>query len=102
MSVSDQGPEANFFSEYRESIIAHGRFVGLFLRRVARQITGAEAVMVGELGGRAPAWKRTPERLGPTSVAQRTVVADHDHDLPDRSPSRKHLRFHLKRRKTHQ
>ena len=23
----------------------------------------------------------------------------HDHDLPDRSPSRKHLRFHLKRRR---
>ena len=32
--------------------------------------------MVGELGGLALAWKRTPERLGPTSVAQRTVVAD--------------------------
>ena len=25
--------------------------------------------MVGELGGRVPAWKRTPERFGPTSVA---------------------------------
>ncbi len=32
--------------------------------------------MAGEVGGRAPAWKRTLERLGPTSVAQRTVVAD--------------------------
>ncbi len=72
MSVSSRGPEVNFFSEYRESIIAHGRFVRLFLRGVAP----AGAVVVGELGGRVSAWKRTPERLGPTSVAQRTVVAD--------------------------
>ncbi len=50
MSVSSRGPEVNFFSEYRESIIAHGCFVGLFLQGVAR----AGAVMVGELGGRAP------------------------------------------------
>ncbi len=56
--------------------MARGRFVGLFLRGVARQVTGAEAVMVGEPGGRAPDWKRTLERLGQTSVAQRTVVAD--------------------------
>ncbi len=54
MSVSSRGPEVNFFSEFRESIIAHGRFVGLFLRGVAP----AGAVMVGELGGRVSAWKR--------------------------------------------
>ena len=35
MFVSERGLEANFFSEYRESIIAHGRFVRLFLRGVA-------------------------------------------------------------------
>ncbi len=56
--------------------MARGRFVGLFLKGVARQATGTGAAMVGELGGRAPARKRTLERLGPTSVAQRTVVAD--------------------------
>ncbi len=60
MSVSDRGPEANFFSEYRESIIAHGCFVGLFLQGVAR----AGAVVVGEVGGRVSARKRTPESFG--------------------------------------
>lgn len=56
--------------------MARGRFVGLFLLGVVRQVTGTGAVIVGEFGGRAPAWKRALERLGPTSVAQRTVVAD--------------------------
>ncbi len=35
MSVSDRGPEVNFFSEYREPIMDRGCFVGLFLRGVA-------------------------------------------------------------------
>ncbi len=56
--------------------MARGHFVGLFLRGVARQVLGTGAAMVGELGGGVSTWKRTPERLGPTSVAQRTVVAD--------------------------
>ena len=42
--------------------MARGRFVGFFLRGVARQATGRGAAMAGELGGRAPAWKRTPGR----------------------------------------
>ena len=60
MSVSSRGPEANFFSEYRESIIAHGRFVGLFLQGVAPQVAGTGAAMVGKPGGRVSAWKRLP------------------------------------------
>ena len=55
MSASDRGLEVNFFSEYREPIIARGCFDGLFLQGVAP----AGAVVVGELGGRAPARERT-------------------------------------------
>ena len=56
--------------------MTRGCFVGLFLQGVAPQANAMAGTMVGELGGLALAWKRTPERLGPTSVAQRTVVAD--------------------------
>ena len=39
--------------------MALGHFVGLFHREVAQQATGTGAVMVGELGGRVSAQKRT-------------------------------------------
>ena len=42
--------------------MARGHFVGLFLRKVARQATAAAGTMVGEFGGRALAWKRSPGR----------------------------------------
>ena len=49
MSVSDRGPEVNFFSEYREPIIGLGYFVGLFLQGVAWQANAMGAVIVGDL-----------------------------------------------------
>ncbi len=62
MSVSDRGPGANFCWEVSVPIMARGCFVGLFLQGVARQATGTGAEMMGELGGRVSAWKRTLER----------------------------------------
>ena len=62
VSASDRGPEAIFCWKYAESIIDRGYFVGLFLQGVARQANATAGAMVGELGGRALAWKRTLER----------------------------------------
>ncbi len=50
MSVSDRGPEAIFCWKFLESIMARGRFDGLFLQGVARQANETAAVMAGELG----------------------------------------------------
>ena len=68
MSVSDRGLEVNFCWKFSEPIIDRGCFVGLFLRGVARQAIATAAAMVGELGGRALAWKRTPESFGSATV----------------------------------
>ncbi len=46
MSVSNRGPEVNFFSEYREPIMDRRCFVGLFLRGVARQANAAAGMMM--------------------------------------------------------
>ena len=51
MSVSDRGPGAIFCWKFSESIIARGRFVGLFLRGVVRQVPGTGTAIVGELAG---------------------------------------------------
>lgn len=47
--ISDRGPESNFLSEYAESIMAHERFVGLFLLGIVRQTNEKAAVRMGEL-----------------------------------------------------
>ena len=48
--------------------MARGCFGGLFLLRVVRQAIATGAAMVGELGGRALTWKRTPESFGPAGL----------------------------------
>jgi len=60
MSDSDRDPEAIFCWKFSEPIMTRGRFVGLFLRGVARQANETGGMMVGEPGGRVPVWKRTP------------------------------------------